>query len=254
LYARATAEPERTADRSDDELAARLTRLAPQLDEEARSSLLFALFPVPDAIQLRSSTFVLQQAIISAKRDGVLGTRAGAFLRERPDIAERLRRPIGTRGRRFLEIGAWIAAAALVSVVGLAFLARSNPSVLRWHPRVALVPAVTPVAPPFDVRTARRRAAHKKPPVNPAPAPPSAPVHTVAALHPVAVDPGRVAAAPAVAHPVDYTPYFAASRHFWKATAAATPVPPSRPTASPSPEPTPRVHSLFGRWFGPRGF
>jgi hypothetical protein len=260
LSARARTEPERTAAPSDDELAARLTRLAPLLDEEARSSLLFALFPVPDAVGERPEAAVLVQAIASARRDGVLAERAGAFLQDHPDIAERLRRPVGKPfGRGLFEAGLWVAAAVAVAMVAFALFAKQNPAMLHWRSRVALAPVVTPVAPPLDVRATRpTHRGVRLPQATQAPAgsPPSA--HSDPRARPKAsakkVQAGTaVPRAPHTPHPLSFTSYFQAARRFWSESALATPEPPSRPTATPSPEPTPRVHSLFGRWFGPRG-
>jgi hypothetical protein len=225
------------------------------LDEEARSSLLFALFPVPDAVGERPEAAVLVQAIESARRDGVLGERASAFLDDHPDIAERVRRPVGKPVVRGLfEAGLWVAAAAAVAIVAFALFAKQNPSMLHWRSRIALAPVVTPVAPPLDVRGMgpAHRGVHRAPATHA----PAAPARSDPQAHRPAAEKNVRAASAALPHAprhLTYASYFAAARRFWSESAGATPVPPSRPTATPSPEPTPRVHSLFGRWFGPRG-
>lgn len=252
-----TEEP--VVDLGDDEFVARLRGLVRSLDDEARSSLLFALVPVPGVAHETPSPAVVELAVAHAADEGVLRSRTAGFLREHPALAKRLF--VGGPGdrrvvRRASEIGFWVVGAVVAAFVAFGLLGapRSNPGAQGSHGRLVLVPGVTPLAPPLDVRftaTPRHKGRRLRPSAAPLPA--ASPARFAQAPSPkrtpkpAARRPQPRATKPAF-HNIDFSGYFVGIRRFLQT--AQVPEVADDPTPTPSPSPRPRVHSLFGPIFG----
>jgi hypothetical protein len=243
-------ERDAVADMDDGELASRLTRLIPTLDHRTRAALLYSCFPVASAVGEIPTPRLLAAAIARLSDEGALRARVEPFLADRPRLAEGLW-AVHARAdmlRTRAEIGAWaVALASALLLAGFAGSPRANDRSLERRPAgLAALAIQTLLVPPAE-------------PAAPALQPHRSPASQSAGVR----APGAVAAGsgalrsdevieqstrpaprprPTRFRNVDFSGYF-------KRLPAPTPAPPT-PTQTPAPKP--RVHSLFGRLFGPR--